>query len=271
MLVVLEDARVLRRPEREGAPAPLHLPKPGAKLPPSSQLWAWAHVHVNRQPRSARSSPTTANAIEDELDGTLAADPDLAYSRIVCPRRLRANTAYHACRRAGVRERPARRSRPRPRGRRWHDTLAWTDRCSRRSCPYHHRWYFRTGAVGDFEYLVRLLEPQPIDSRVGIRDMDVQKPGANLRSGIVDAPTTPPEQRLEGILKLGGALRIPDILYSPEEFAEVVKYRKWATLNDTQPYPHPFQSDLAAFVNLADSYTTTAAAAANASAASRRR
>ena len=31
---------------------------------------------------------------------------------------------------------------------------------------------------GDFEYLVRLLQPRPVDQRVGTRDMDVQRPGA---------------------------------------------------------------------------------------------
>ena len=265
MLVVLEDAEFSDGRNAKERPLPYILPKPGAKLPPSDQLWAWAHVHVNRSLIGSAFVSDDANAIQSELEGTLAADPDMGYSRIVCPRRLRANTSYHAFlvpafesgRLAGLGLDPG--------GAAAHDTMAWTDAVLPTELPYYHRWYFRTGAVGDFEYLVRLLKPQPIDSRVGIRDMDVQKPGANLR-GIVDAPTAPPEQRLEGILKLGGALRIPDILYSPEEFAEVVKYRKWATLNDTQPYPHPFQSDLAAFVNLADSYTTTAAGAANASA-----
>ena len=48
------------------------------------------------------------------------------------------------------------------------------------SFPYYHRWFFRTGIEGDFEYLVRLLKPRPMDARVGRRDIDVQRPGSNL-------------------------------------------------------------------------------------------
>ena len=66
------------------------------------------------------------------------------------------------------------------------------------SFPYYHRWYFRTGTTGDFETLVRLLVPKPVDPRVGTREMDVQVPGSNVRG--VDKP------ELGGILKLGGAL-----------------------------------------------------------------
>ena len=78
--------------------------------------------------------------------------------------------------------------------------------------PYYHRWTFKTGTVGDFEYLVRLLEPRPIDSRVGQRDIDVQDPGSNL-SGITDPG-------LGGVLRLGGALRVPFDSLSEEEQEE---------------------------------------------------
>ena len=73
---------------------------------------------------------------------------------------------------------------------------------------------FRTGQLGDFEYLVRLLKAKPVDPRVGTRDMDVRKPGLNI-PGIMDPA-------LGGILKLGGALRVPLISYTPEQLAEVL-------------------------------------------------
>ncbi|MFT3903907.1 MAG: hypothetical protein QM727_12090 [Niabella sp.] len=117
--------------------------------------------------------------------------------------------------------------------------------------PVYHRWFFRTGDVGDFEYLVRLLKPQPIDKRVGRRDMDVQYPGSNI-SGI-----TNPE--LGGILKLGGALKVPFITMSDADKQEVLKYENW----DQNGYPHPFQKDLAAFINLADDYSQKTAEEAN--------
>ena len=57
---------------------------------------------------------------------------------------------------------------------------AWADYAGRPeplNMPYYHRWYFRTGGVGDFETLVRLLKWKTADPRVGRRDMDVQEPG----------------------------------------------------------------------------------------------
>ncbi len=43
--------------------------------------------------------------------------------------------------------------------------------------PIYYRWFFRTGEKGDFEFLVDLLEPRPVDKRVGVRSMDMQEPG----------------------------------------------------------------------------------------------
>src|SRR5262249_19813953 len=119
------------------------------------------------------------------------------------------------------------------------------------SYPVYFRWFFRTGDIGDFEYLVRLLKPKPVDKRVGTRSMDVQKPGSNL-PGISNV-------ELKGILKLGGALRVPLDTMSSDDRAEVAKYDAW-----DQPYPHPFQKALASLINLADDYGTQTAAGANA-------
>jgi hypothetical protein len=264
MLIVLEDSEFENAQSTRDGARPSIRTKPGTKLPPMSELWAWAHVHVNENLIGADISTTDHGAVEAALASALGSNADLGYSRIICPRRLRANASYHAFlvptfesgRLAALGEDPA--------GAAAFDTPAWTDAVVPGELPYFHRWYFRTGDVGDFEYLVRLLKPQPVDSRVGLRDIDVQNPGANLR-GIVDAPGAPPEQRLGGVLKLGGALRIPDIAYSETEFKNVLKYRNWATL--AQPYPHPFQSSLAAFINLSDDYAQSSAQQANQAAA----
>ena len=92
--------------------------------------------------------------------------------------------------------------------------------------PVYHRWFFRTGEVGDFEYLVRLLKPRTVDPQVGRRPIDVLDPGANL-------PAIP---ELGGILRLGGALRAPLITLGDDELAEYWQFEKWAA-----PYPHAFQ------------------------------
>ncbi|MDH3710501.1 MAG: hypothetical protein OER04_11465 [Cyclobacteriaceae bacterium] len=266
MLIVLKENEFKEGKNIKDRPLPYIELSGDPVLPPSNQLWAWAHVHINQSLIEDEEVfvSENMNAIQSKLAELLTRDPDMGYSRIICPRRLEDNEAYHAFLvptyesgiLAGSGQDPTTVAA---------SDLAWTDSVIPTSLPYYHRWYFRTGTVGDFEYLVRLLEPKPIDSRVGNRDMDVQRPGVNIK-GIVDAPTATDEQKLHGVLKLGGALRVPDIFYTPEEFEIVEKYRNWATLNKTQPYPHDFQSGLASFINLADGYEESSAADTNASA-----
>ena len=73
--------------------------------------------------------------------------------------------------------------------------------------------------------------------------MDVIHPGSNLPP--IDTPL-----ELEGVLKLGGALKVPFDTLKDEDKAEVTKYDQW----DENPYPHSFESALAKRVNLADEY-----------------
>ncbi len=216
-------------------------------FPPAEELWAWAHVHVNENIAGSAAAPQAPNVdnVLSELQSLIANSPDTAYSRITCPRKLEPNSQYEAFliptfetgRLAGLGKDPS--TAP-------HATFsAWGEgRPDAAIFPYYHRWYFRTGSRGDFEYLVRLLEPREADARVGRRDMDVQAPGSNI-PGITD-----PE--LEGVLKLGGALLAP---LTDEAEQELEKWEQW----DQPDYPHPFQSELAEFVNLADEYTSKTA------------
>lgn len=219
-------------------------------FPPADELWAWAHVHVNKNLAGAGEAPQApdVDAAVDQLDALLASSPDTAYSRLLCPRLLAPNSGYHAFviptfetgRLAGLGMDPA--TAPHATASSW-----GPGRAAPALMPYYSRWYFRTGSEGDFEYLVRLLEPRPADERVGRRDMDVQAPGSNI-AGITD-------DELDGVLKLGGALLAP---LSDEAEAALEPWEQW-----DEPYPHEFQSDLAAFVNLADDYNQAAADAAN--------
>jgi hypothetical protein len=211
-----------------------------ALLPRADELWAWAHVHVNRPLTASESELVSKDmaAVLPKLAGVLAENPDLAYSRLLCPRRLAPNTAYHAFvipvfetgRRAGLNLDLGAISAT---------MSAWSSdpRPAPTSFPYYHRWFFRTGVAGDFETLVRMLVPRPIDRRVGTRDMDVQFPGPNIRG--LDNPA------LRGILRLGGALRPPTP--DPPPPPDV-----WETWDD--PFPRPLQIDLARMINLADDY-----------------
>jgi hypothetical protein len=229
-------------------------------LPPFAELGAWAHVHVDRTITAGDSEVVSQDmgAVLPRLATVLAENPDLACCRVICPRRLVPNQGYHAFlaptfetgRLAGLGIDPA--DAPGALHSSWAD---YPGRPESGRMPYYHRWFFRTGSAGDFEQLVRLLQPRTLPARVGNRDMDVQRPGAEL-PGINN-----PE--LGGVLRLGGALKVPDTALSPQEAAEAAKYENW-----DQPYPHPFQRALAALVNLADDYAAAPAADANAAAGS---
>jgi hypothetical protein len=226
-------------------------------LPAKEELWAWAHVHANRNLGATDAVIVNDDgaAIAAALENTLAENPDLAYSRLICPRELVANKAYHAFllptletgRVAGLGLDVAKVDEA-MRG-------AWEAHAQRanlagNSFPYYYRWYFRTGNAGDFEYLVRLLEPQPMDARVGRRDMDVQKPAIYL-DGIAGP-------NADGVLRLGGALKVPDEALTEDQISEADRFERW-----DEPRPHRFQKDLAAFINLADDYAEKTAANAH--------
>lgn len=223
------------------------------KLPAKSELWAWAHVQASRNLGASDATIVSdaGPAIADKLRATLAEDRDLAFSRIVCPRQLEPNKAYHAflmptfeTGRVAALKLNVTKVDDAMRG----AAEAHPERANLAgsSFPYYHRWYFRTGNKGDFESLVRLLKPQPMDVRVGRRDIDVQKPGSNLRG--IAGPD------LNGILRLGGALRIPEETLPQHDQDEAKRFENWA-----EPRPHQFQKDLAAFINLADDYATRTA------------
>lgn len=239
-LVVLAEGEFSDRPATTDAPLPSIVVADRRLFPEAGELWAWAHVHVNGDLAAAGELVSRDMAgVLPKFAGILAANPDLAYSRLICPRRLDENTAYHAFlvptfeggRRAGLGLDPG-------------DVVAtvsaWEDapRPEAQRFPYYHRWHFRTGTHGDFETLVRLLTPKPVDRRVGIRDVDLQCPGSTVRG--VDKP------ELGGVLKLGGALRPPTPTPPPPPDA----FETW-----DDPRPRPLQQDLARLLNLPDDYT----------------
>ena len=221
---------------------------PDHTLPPPDQLGAWAHVHVN----GSLDGPVASNDLSSALPAlanVLATNPDHACSRLICPRRLQPNTGYHAFlvpafetgRLAGLGFDPA--GSPSALHAAWGPN--YPNRQGVGQLPYYHRWFFRTGSSGDFEFLVRLLEPGIPDPRVGRRDIDVHRSAGPGLPGII----TP--EGIGGVLRMGGALRIPQ---RPPDIFDT-----W-----DEPYPHPFQTALANLINLAEDYLQLPAAAANA-------
>jgi hypothetical protein len=255
-LLVLEESEFEEGKNVAHRPLPyITVSNPGV-FPVAGDLWAWAHVHFNELLSAGPSELVSPNMNEvlGRVQSILAQRPDAAYSRLLCPRRLDDNAAYHAFvvptfetgRLAGLGADPA--AAPYATASAWED---YPGRTEATSYPIYYRWFFRTGSLGDFEYLVGLLKPQPIDKRVGTRDMDVQDPGSNL-PGILDPD-------LGGILRLGGALRVPEADLDAEDLAARQKYENW-----DQPFPHPFVQALAAFVDLPDDYAARSAGDANA-------
>jgi hypothetical protein len=168
-------------------------------FPPADQAWAWAHVHVSQD----ISGDGTLNSSQtvDALETLIGQNPDLASSRLLCPRKLRENTAYHAFvlpafeigRRAGLGQPTT-----------GVDNLAPSWGSGQKQFPVLYRWFFRTADRGDFEYLAGLLQPRVIPAEVGIRDMDVQRPDFGVRG-----MSSPPVMGLEGALKKPGAVARP--------------------------------------------------------------
>ncbi|MGH8514410.1 MAG: hypothetical protein ACREV8_10830, partial [Gammaproteobacteria bacterium] len=170
--------------------------RPGHELPDLSESWAWAHAQVTGSPRSAGS-----------LKDSLAGDPALTVSRLLCPRRLDPVTEYLACvvpafelgRKAGLGEpiQPADEQPPLGLKAAW---ASGAQSPAQVTLPVYFHWEFRTGAGGDFEALVRLLEPRKMPEEVGKRRMDISQPGFKI------TPTLPAGT----ILELEGALRVLD-------------------------------------------------------------
>lgn len=258
-LVVLAEGEFEDGRDMTGRPLPYVTVSDQSLFPPADDLWAWAHVHLNQSVAGAPGEVVSKDPalVAGRAEAILAQDPDAGYARLLSPRRLADDTAYHAFlvptfetgRLAGIGKDPA--DAPFATASAWADYPAGAEKPRQQGSeyPYYFRWYFRTGGHGDFLYLVRLLKPKPVDPRVGVRDMDVHEPGSSI-PGIPD---------LKGILRLGGALQVPEEDLDKAQKEERQRFEDW-----DHPFPHAFQRGLAAFVNLPDAYAAQKAAAANA-------
>jgi hypothetical protein len=210
---------------------------PAATLSPPDQLGAWAHVHVDSTLTDPIATDSTGEALA-ALGDVLRANPDTACSRVICPRHLQPDTAYAAFlvpafetgRLAGLGLDPA--LSPGALYAAWGPH--YPNRPAENRLPYYHRWAFRTGSAGDFEFLVRLLTPRKTDAAVGRRPIDV--------------PPQPGVDEDAGVLPLGGALRVPGVVDPADN------WDNFADDPNLPPYPHPFEEALAGLVNLADDY-----------------
>lgn len=182
-------------------------------FPKFDETWAWSHVHVNADLYTDTgldpSNQAHVNQGVDRLTGLLSDNPDIAISRMICPRELEQNTDYHAFlipafetgRMAGLGIDQSELSGIDAQLPSWGLTAGIHDPTHLpKKWPVYHEWFFKTGAAGDFEYLVRQIVPRTLDERVGKREMDIRDPGYGLNHD---------GGALNGALELEGALRIP--------------------------------------------------------------
>ena len=211
-LVILKEEEFVE--QKASGPLPAFAIKdeldPASFFPGIEQSWAWAHVHVSQNVIGSTLLQTATEAqvraVEQNLEQSLRINADVASSRLLSPRKLEKNAAYHAFvvpafetgRLAGLGlDVPAGTSG---------QLASWGG--GQRLYPIYYRWFFRTGASGDFEFLVDLLEPRPVDKRVGVRSMDMQEPGYEV-GGMSGALR---------VMGLEGALKSPEMESFPEQW-----------------------------------------------------
>ena len=213
------------------------------KFPPADQLWAWAHVHVNADMAASdeQISSTNMGAVLPKLDAALKGNADVAYSRLLCPRRLKPNTAYHAFiiptfetgRRAGPRPRRSNPiSRRSPRG-----AAAGPERVSVLPplvLPHGHPGRLR-------------IPRAPAQGEAG---RPARRPPRHGRAAARLEPAGPRSRRRRSAASCVSAARCACRRIVIEDMEDYLKYENWAV----NGYPQPIQTGIANFLNLADDY-----------------
>lgn len=192
LVVVRKQQGVEFRPAGT-APLPVLEIKPPARpadeLPDLSESHLWSHAQIT-------------GADKSQLKTVLESAPARTVSRLLCPRRLYPTTEYIACvvpafevgRQAGLNQ-PTDENKLKPA---W---LSGSEAPAEITLPVYYSWEFRTGTGGDFEELVRRLEPRELPAEVGKRPIDISHPGFTMQP-------QPPADAEGTTLGLEGALRV---------------------------------------------------------------
>jgi len=211
-------------------------------LPDCNESMWWAHVQLTADESildgGANQAPNHVR-LQEELDRAVRNNPERVVSRLLCPRRLRSGILYNAFVVPTFElGRIATGLAPRNLGAGTElnsTTYAWENASSNPiDLPYYYKWEFRTGLRGDFEHLVRLLEPRQL-SGLGKRKLDCSNPGYGLTNFTrveADIPADHPDYH---VIEMEGALKSIDTEYTP-----------WGKdFTDSNNDPHIFQTDFA--------------------------
>lgn len=145
-----------------------------------NDTWAFSHVHMNNKLESF-----SGDTLKQEVNAEVAANPDVAVSRLLCPRKLAKNTAYTAflipafetgrLKGLGIEINEIKAQTPS-----WKKGAMPASDKRPFDFPVYYQWSFRTAAFGDFESLVTMLKPVIMDAASGKMPMDIQEPGFGL-------------------------------------------------------------------------------------------
>lgn len=205
LVVVKKQAGIELRPATGGGLPVLHITSPASvasELPNLAESHLWAHAQV-------------VGATKASLKSALEGDPAKNLSRLICPRHLEPMTDYLACvvpsfevgRKAGLGQAVAADEKLAP---------AWTSGAQAPTdvtLPVYYFWDFRTGLSGDFEELVRRLQPRELPPAVGKRPIEIGNPGFPLQPA--------PPKTESTVLGLEGALRVVD--QKPDAWSDAVR------------------------------------------------
>ncbi len=232
LIAVRKQDGVEFRPAGSNRPLPvveIGLPaKPADELSDLSESHLWAHAQVT-------------GADRNQLQATLEGDPARSISRLLCPRHLQPLTSYLACvvptfeigRKAGL-NLPIATADEQTLAPAW---LSGDQAPSNILLPVYYSWEFRTGEGGDFEDLVRRLEPRVIPPEAGKRPMDIRQPGFTIQPQPKDGdPGT--------VLGLEGAIRAVDSEEDP--WPDSVRIPFQAALQDILNTPSQVASNAGA-------------------------
>ncbi len=180
-LLLLKEEEFVRNTDG-GTPTPFIRIVAGALpnvLYPEQELHHFAHVQVlDAMDNTIISNPGMA---ANELYEILKKNPDLALSRILCPKKPESNTEYHAFlvpayetgRLAGMGLDTSTVPAQQP------SWIVQDQYPEDLDMPFYYQWEFATGSEGDFSSLVSKLTPVTSSGNTG-REMDLSDPGLGL-------------------------------------------------------------------------------------------
>jgi hypothetical protein len=194
-----------------------------------NDTWAFSHVHMNNKLESF-----SGDTLKQEVNAEVTADPDVAVSRLLCPRKLAKNTGYTAfvipafetgrLKGLGIETNGVKAQTPS-----WKKGAMPASAKRPFDFPVYYQWSFRTASFGDFESLVTILKPVILDAESGKMPMDIQDPGFGLS----------PEGDGTKVIGMEAALRPPNFEPDP-----------WPTNGSTNTFDQDTVDKLKAILNL---------------------